>query len=310
MVSGSHPQLQTQTQKRLPTTPVATDIPYGDAEPILASLRESLPAALISKAPADLSFAWPDWVLRRKNETRERLDRGDEDSIVNFWYYGYSFTKLPPLSTRSIRAIGADARSVERFTSGRLEDLIAGMASPGTNERLQFARTVIKRRVPDPTTSRGKAEVRRYFFDLRRRVLAERDERSRSLGSTTPLDNQNGGQLSSFTQFRDRGLSSDTSFLSSFTIERALAVFKSGDAPTIRGIRRVAIVGPGLDFIDKNDGFDFYPVQTIQPFAVVDSLIRLGLSKADDLGLTALELSPRIIRHIESAGQRARAGDP
>ena len=33
----------------------------------------------------------------------------------------------------------------------------------------------------------------------------------------------------------------------------------------------LAIVGPGLDFVDKRQGTDFYPVQTIQPFAVVDS---------------------------------------
>src|SRR5262245_28930236 len=98
MYSGARPQLQAHAQTRLATTPVATDIPYADAESILASLRENLPAGLISKAPADLSRGWRDWVLRRKNEMRVRLDRGDEDSIVNFWYYGTSFTKLPPLS--------------------------------------------------------------------------------------------------------------------------------------------------------------------------------------------------------------------
>jgi hypothetical protein len=31
-------------------------------------------------------------------------------------------------------------------------------------------------------------------------------------------------------------------------------------------------VGPGLDFADKQEGYDFYPLQTIQPFAVIDSL--------------------------------------
>ena len=40
-------------------------------------------------------------------------------------------------------------------------------------------------------------------------------------------------------------------------------------------VRRVAIVGPGLDFADKDVGFDVYPQQTLQPFAVLDSLERL-----------------------------------
>jgi hypothetical protein len=40
------------------------------------------------------------------------------------------------------------------------------------------------------------------------------------------------------------------------------------------------VIGPGLDVADKQDGFDFYPQQTLQPFALVDSLRRLG-SRAD-----------------------------
>ena len=39
-------------------------------------------------------------------------------------------------------------------------------------------------------------------------------------------------------------------------------------------ITRVAVIGPGLDFADKGYGYDFYPVQTLQPFAIYDSLIR------------------------------------
>jgi hypothetical protein len=70
----------------------------------------------------------------------------------------------------------------------------------------------------------------------------------------------------------------------------------------------VAIVGPGLDFTDKQDGYDFYPPQTIQPFAVIDSLIRLGLAPPDGVQMATLDLSPRINQHLEAARQRARAG--
>ena len=52
---------------------------------------------------------------------------------------------------------------------------------------------------------------------------------------------------------------------------KAQGLVKAGE------VRRVAIVGPGLDFADKDVGFDFYPQQTLQPFAVLDSLRRLGL---------------------------------
>jgi hypothetical protein len=71
-------------------------------------------------------------------------------------------------------------------------------------------------------------------------------------------------------------------------------------------VRRVAIVGPGLDVIDKQNGYDFYPQQTIQPFAVIDSLRRVDLAAAAGVQVTAFDLSPRVLQHIEAARGRAR----
>jgi SAM-dependent methyltransferase len=51
-------------------------------------------------------------------------------------------------------------------------------------------------------------------------------------------------------------------------------------------------------------------VQTIQPFALVDSLVRLGLATPDDLAVTTLDLSPRVNGHLEAARGRARRGEP
>ena len=73
-------------------------------------------------------------------------------------------------------------------------------------------------------------------------------------------------------------------------------------------VLRVAIVGPGLDFTDKQEGHDFYPQQTIQPFAVIDSLMRLGLAAPGGVQVTACDLSPRVIQHLEAARTRARQG--
>ena len=71
-------------------------------------------------------------------------------------------------------------------------------------------------------------------------------------------------------------------------------------------VRRVAIVGPGLDFADKDVGFDFYPQQTLQPFAVLDSLQRLGLAPSPgDPEIVLLDISPRIIDHVTQARARA-----
>ena len=71
-------------------------------------------------------------------------------------------------------------------------------------------------------------------------------------------------------------------------------------------VRRVAIVGPGLDFADKDVGFDIYPQQTLQPFAVLDSLKRLALAPSPgDPEIVLLDISPRIIDHVTQARARA-----
>ena len=48
-----------------------------------------------------------------------------------------------------------------------------------------------------------------------------------------------------------------------------------------------------FDFADKQEGYDVYPVQTIQPFGVLDSLSALGLSSPKGVSLTTLDLSDR-----------------
>jgi hypothetical protein len=75
-------------------------------------------------------------------------------------------------------------------------------------------------------------------------------------------------------------------------------------------IQRVAVIGPGLDFANKEMGNDFYPPQTIQPFAVLDSLIRLGLADAGGIALYTLDISEDVNFHIARAHANAIAGRP
>lgn len=283
-----------------------TSIPYVDARPVVEAVRGNLPAELTGKTPADLESSWPGWVLRRDTAIRTRLERGDEDSIVFLWHYGTSFTTLPPVTERNLARLGGPG-AAEPIVRGRMEDLIGGIASPGADQRLQFARQVVERKGINPLTPAGKAQTRLYLLDVRRRVLAEYEENTRTLESAKLLDPA--AALAAYvTMFRDRGLSSDTSLLPAFAIDQALQTIKAEGTLGAGGVRRVAIIGPGLDFANKDDGYDFYPPQTIQPFALMDSLIRVGLAKPEDLFVTTFDLSPRINQHIEAARERARTG--
>jgi hypothetical protein len=108
--------------------------------------------------------------------------------------------------------------------------------------------------------------------------------------------------------FSDRGLSLDTGVFPDFSIEQTLRDLKSRGLLREGQVARMAVIGPGLDFIDKNEeaAYDYYPPQTLQPFALRDSLVRLRLAKAKGLSISVLDISPRVIEHIRRARERAR----
>jgi hypothetical protein len=293
-----------------PAAPVSVkrSIPYADAKPILDAHRSELPAELAAASAGQIEAAWSAWVSRHDAEIRARLERGDEDSIVNLWLYGTSFTTRPRVTAPDMARSGGGA-SAEDIIQARLDDLVAGVASPGTNERLQFVRETLLRHGIDPATAAGRDHAQRYLSAAALRMAAENDRYHREEQSATALDDSR--RLAAFaTMFRDRGLSSDTRLPIEFALEQALADAKAKGKLDPGSVRRVAIVGPGLDFSDKAEGYDFYPQQTIQPFALIDSLVRLGLATPNDLRITTLDLSPRVNQHLAGALERARGGGP
>jgi hypothetical protein len=102
------------------------------------------------------------------------------------------------------------------------------------------------------------------------------------------------------TIFRERGLSSDTSILADYSVHVALETIAREKTFAPGSVHRVAIVGPGLDFTNKADGYDYYPQQTTQPFALIDTLRRLGLAAAD-LQVTTFDINVRVNDHLQKA---------
>src|SRR5262249_33460627 len=158
----------------------------------------------------------------------------------------------------------------------RLDDFVAALAKPGANERLQFARDLVTRRGISVTTDAGREQAGAYLVGVRERMIAENERYRRASASPSEYA----------TLFRDRGLSSDARLPASFGIDRALEALAASGWTPAGDVKRVAVVGPGLDFTDKAEGYDFYPQQTIQPFALIDSLARLKLAAPSDLRIT------------------------
>ena len=282
--------LVAQTQGR-------ANIPYPEARPILDALRADLiPAELRTLTSPQREALWPQWVSRRDADIRARLAAGDEDSVITFLLFGVSFTTQPRYSFATVAGRrSADTVAADPVVQARIRDLVARTGVPGANERLQFARRVIERHGLDVTTAAGRQQAEQVLRDALRRMLADYDAYFR--------DSSPGATL-----FRNRGLSSDTSIYAAFAIDAALKDIAARRMLLPGSVRRVAVVGPGLDFTDKQEGYDFYPLQTIQPFAVIDSLRARKLAAADGVQMTTYDLNPRVNDHIESARQRARRG--
>jgi SAM-dependent methyltransferase len=303
-------------QASLCTQPVSY-IPYEAARPILQALSDVVPAEL-STATAE---TWAKWVASRDSEIRRRLAQGDEDSLVNFLLFGTSFTRKPRITLGSLAKVAgkpwriASASSPEavafaKAINARINDLVVAMATPGTNERLTFARRLVESKGLTLTGTASRERIRQYLSDNLDRMLNEQTGYARLLQSARLLGDPSAEFAERSKLYSTRGLSSDTSLLPNFALERALLSIKSQGILGPQSVRRVAIIGPGLDFTDKEDGYDFYPQQTIQPFAIIDTLIRTGLARESELNVTTLDLSPRVNDHLRRARARGLKGQP
>ena len=274
----------------------------------MAELVGKLPPELNTLTSAQIDPTWPGWIERHDREIRARLEQGDEDTIVNWLLFGTSFTSRPRAVLGAVESGAGDREQVLRRTieliSARLEDLLRALAAPGTDERRLFARAFLERKGLRFATAADTEAARDYLRAAVVRVATEQDQIDQELGATS-----GGDPLTEFVQrstlFRTRGLSLDTSLVSNYSVEQALAAMKARGLLKPGAVIRVAIIGPGLDFADKDVGFDFYPQQTLQPFAVVDSLARLGLAPSGGPEIVLLDISPRIIEHVKQARARA-----
>jgi hypothetical protein len=273
---------------------------YGDVEQVLQS--RLLPADLAALANATLRARWPQWVRSRDAEIRSRIQKGEEDTLANFVLFGVSFT-----TQRRLTPGITDPSESDRAIRARVQNFVEAVSRPGNNERLVLLGGLIRRLGYNTTAGEARERLSEYVLDNVLRYLAEQKRYESSVAFS--LGNDTTSSFGTTSElYKDRGLSVDTDFRPNYAIETALAEIKRRGL--LRSVRRVAVIGPGLDFTDKDSGFDHYPLQTLQPFAVVDSLLRLGLAKPQDLRVTLFEISVPALDHISKAVARARAGQP
>jgi SAM-dependent methyltransferase len=272
-------------------------ISFTRVKPVLEASANELPPQL--KNPNESK--WKTWAQHEDDVIRVRLEQGALDSMINLLLFGTSFTSQPRVMTMH------DFN--DPVVQSRLDDLLQGLRNPRNNERLIFLRDLLRRTGMDVNSSAGHEKTKSFVLENLRRVVQEQTTFQKKFDEAIHENNQEDGLSERSRVFRDRGISLDTTILSSFGIEGALRDMKDRAVLPQRSIARVAVIGPGLDFTDKGFGYDFYPLQTLQPFAVYDSLIRLGLAEPGKIEITAFDISREVLEHLRRARERAKTGE-
>src|SRR5438876_5326096 len=270
---------------------------FATAEPVLEALASDRPPQL--KEPNEGN--WNAWAQDQDNAVRARLEQGALDSMINLLLFGTSFTTQARVVT---------VRDFEDpVVQARVADLVEALRDAKNNERLIFLRNVLQSRGIHPERFAGRERTKTFVLENLRRVVQEQNTIRERFDEAGGESDQEAGLSKRSLVFRDRGISVDTTILSSFGIEGALRDMKDRAVLAKRSITRVAVIGPGLDFTDKGFGYDFYPLQTLQPFAIYDSLIRLGLAEPGKIDIIAFDISREVLEHLRRAHDRAKTGE-
>ncbi len=276
-------------------------LPLGQVSDLIA---EMLTAGAPDVPVDDVRDAasWDLWIQARDLEIRSRIDRGSEDAISNLILYGSSFTTLPPFWNFARAA--DDQGQLTDAARERIHALSVAMLHPGANERVSFARDFLMHHHVAPAT------VETHLAANLLRLITEETAYVRNEEAAVKTADIDTVLLDRATIFKQRGLSFDTSLEPDYALDVMLRQLTRKGMTNPGSIRRIAVIGPGLDFADKRTGLDFYPVQTIQPFAILETVARLGLGEVDKVRVTALDLNPAVLEHIRNLSRQAGRGRP
>jgi len=286
-------------------------VSLDQARPVLEAFRKELPDELKTRTAGDLKAYWPSWVAKRDREVRARLDQGEEDTITNLLRFGVTYTQQPRIDWPSLFKYGQSV-GVDFWVQNRVDDLVSALTKPGKREHLLAARAFLEKRGFAFTTPAERAKAKGALLANLVRMQKEfigYQEQLRALRAANKLNEAKMLELDSHL-FENRGISLDTSIRPNFALQEALRDLVARKVFSLGSIRRVAVIGPGLDFVNKEEGVDFYPTQTIQPFAVIDSLLKLRLSNSTTLQVVTYDISPSVNHHIERARVHAAKGLP
>jgi hypothetical protein len=271
-------------------------VPFASAQPVLNAMQTSLPKELKASGPISAS-TWDKWVQSQDKEIRIRVEEGEENTLTNLLRLGVTYTKEPRIEYEQLDRYGRSSY-IDSVANKRADDLVRALAAPHPSPGMLEMRQLLEKKGYNLKTPEDQEKVKAYLLANLARL---RDDVARG---------RQEAQVNRFQAFKDRGISTDSNLYPDYTIDLHLRNMMKDGLLKPGSVHRVAIIGPGLDFVNKKSGTDFYPPQTTQPFAVMDSLIRLGLADPTSLEVYTFDISSRVNKHIEQIRKNAAAGKP
>jgi hypothetical protein len=267
-------------------------VSFAAAQPVLNALPNSLPPALKGSLNA---ATWDKWVRTEDKEIRSRIEEGEENTLTNLLRMGVTYTKEPTITYEDMDRYGRSI-AVDKIADQRANDLVKALAAPHPSEGMMEMRALLERKGFTLKIPEGQQKVKAYLLA---NLARWRDDvvRARAEAKTNP-----------YQSFKDRGISTDSNLYPDYTIQLHLKHMMDQGLLQPGSVHRIAILGPGLDFVNKKSGSDFVPPQTTQPFAVIDSLAKLGLADPATIEVYTFDISSRVNKHLERARKDAAAG--
>jgi hypothetical protein len=281
-----------EAQRRSPATPIA----WSDTTPLHPRLE----------ARGLTASTFPAYLERLRKTHARRVSDGDIDHLVFYLLQGTGFTVAPPIEPAlCAKALVETLEPSEReaFISGgaatraelspavrtRLAALLTAVDAPARDPRLLYFQELVRTTFPD-RKARPSALAREYLrvmrFVYQKEFVAQRS--SRPAEAIADL-------------YRSRGLSTDTAVEAGYLVSMGLGIVKSLEPE--RQVKRVLVVGPGMDLAPRTALRESGPPESYQPWAVIDALVAHGLARLDDLSLVAADINPRVVSHLRRAQQ-------
>jgi hypothetical protein len=245
---------------------------------------------LAAKGITPTTFA--SYVARQHDDNLRRVHEGDLDHLVFYCLQSTRITALAPIEPALSAKAFVEGGRIPDPAQARLNACLTLLDSSSDDARVTYFRALMRTTVPD---ARRRGDRLREEYSRAMRFLYEKEfvARRSAKGADLIAD-----------LYHTRGLSTDTEVEAGYVVYLGLGVMKAVD-PSQR-VRRVLIIGPGLDLAPRTGFVEAGPPESYQPWAVIDALVGLGLSRLEDLDVVAADINPRVIDHL----RRRRADRP